>query len=50
MTFNMGENETEIYFVLTKKEHRRFIQNLKALPVEFEHALVVAVIDKKKIR
>ena len=25
VTFSMGENETEIDFVLTKKEHRQFI-------------------------
>ena len=36
----MGENETEIDFVLIKKEHRRFIQNVKAIPGEFQHALL----------
>ena len=34
--------------MLIKKEHRRFIQNVKAFPGEF--SLVVAYIDKKKIR
>ena len=48
--FRMGENETEIDFVLMKKEHQRFIQNMKAIPGEFQHALVVAAIDKRKIR
>ena len=37
-------------FALIKKEHRRFIQNVKAIPGEFQHALVIADIDKKKIR
>ena len=41
-TFRMEENETEIYFVLMK--------NVKAIPWEFQHALMVADIDKKKIR
>ena len=30
VTFRMGENETEIDFVLTKKEHRQFVQNVRA--------------------
>ena len=46
----MGENEIEIDFVLIKKEHRRFIKNVKAFPGEFQHALVIAHIDKRKIR
>ena len=36
--------------MLIKKEHRRFIQNVKAIPGEFQHALVIADIDKRKIR
>ena len=43
----MGENETEIDFVLVKKEHRRFIQNVNEITVEL---LVVADIDRKIIR
>ena len=46
----MGENETEIDFMLIKKEHRRFIKNVTAKPGEFQHALVIADIDKKKIK
>ena len=50
VTFRMGENETEIDLVLITKEHRQHIQNMKALPGEFQHALVIADIDKRKIR
>ena len=50
VTFRMGENEKEIDFVLIKKEHRHSIQNAKAIHGEFQHALMVADIDKKKIR
>ena len=50
MTFRMGENYTKIDFVLIKKQHRRFIQNMKANHVEFQHVLLVADIEKKKIR
>ena len=47
VTFRMVENDTEIDFALIKKEHQQFIQNVMAIPGEFQHALVV---DKKKIR
>ena len=46
MTFRIGENETEIVFVFIKKKHR----NMKATPGEFQHALVIADIDKRKSR
>ena len=49
MILRVGESETEIDFVLIKKEHRRSIQNVKAIPAEFQHALVIADVDKKKI-
>ena len=42
MTFKIGENETEIDFVLIKKEHWWFILIVKAIPVEFQHVLEVA--------
>ena len=50
VTFRMGENETKIDFVFLTKEHRRLIQNVKAIHGEFQHALVIADIDKRKIR
>ena len=50
VTFRMGENETEIDFVLIKKQYRWPMQNVKAIPGEFQHSLVIANIDKKKIR
>ena len=50
MTFGMGENETEIDLVLTKKEHQLSMRNLKAILGEFHYSLVVADIDKRKIK
>ena len=50
VTLRMGENETEIDFVMIKKEHRQFIQSVKAITGEFQNALVIADIDKRKIR
>ena len=34
--------------MLIKKEHRRHIENVKAIPGEFKHALVIADIDERK--
>ena len=34
MTFRMSEKDTEIDLVLTTKEHRQFVQNVKAIPGE----------------
>ena len=48
--FRLGENETEVDFVLIKKEHRLFLLNVKAIIGELKHALMVADIDKKKVR
>ena len=50
VTFRMGDNETEIDFVLIEKEYQGFIQSVKAIPGEFQHALVVEDANKKKIR
>ena len=36
--------------MLIKKEHLQSIQNVKTISGEFQHELVVADIDKKKIR
>ena len=50
VTFRMGENESEIDFMLIKKEHRWFIENVEAISEEFQHASVIADMDKMKIR
>ena len=44
VTIGMVENETEIAFVLIKKKHCQFIQNVTAIPGEFRHALVVEIL------
>ena len=35
MTFKMGENETEIDFVMIKEEHLRFVHNVRVIPGGF---------------
>ena len=47
MTFRVRENDIKIDFVLIEKQHRQSMGNVKAIPVEFQHSLVVADIDKK---
>ena len=50
VTFRMGGNGTEIDPVLIKKEHQQILQNVKAIPGEFQHVLVIADIDRRKIK
>ena len=50
MTLIISENLTKIHFVLIDKEHQGLMLNAKAMPVVFQHALVVADINKKKQR
>ena len=47
MTFRMGENGAVIDFVLIMKEHRWSMRNMKVIPGELLHALVVVDIDEK---
>ena len=43
------KEEGDIELVLMRRELWRSLQNVKAITAEFQHALVVADIDKKKI-
>ena len=36
-------------FMLVRKEHWLFLRNVNAIPGEFQHALVVVDMDKKKM-
>ena len=45
-----GKNEKKIYFVLTRNELQRFLQNMKAIAGEFQCSLMAVDIDIKKIR
>ena len=48
MTFRMGENETEIDFVLIEKQ--AVFTKCVGNPWEFHHTSVVAYIGKRKVR
>ena len=49
-TYSMGENETEIDFVLIGKNNRKYLKDVKAIPWELQHRLVVTAIDKRKLK
>ena len=48
ITYSMGRNETEIDFVLVGKNNRKYVNDLKAIPWELQHWLVVTDINKRK--
>ena len=48
VTFRMGDNKTEIDFVLIRREYLLFLLNVKANVGQFQHELVVADVGKKE--
>ena len=49
MTYNSGGNETEIDFVLVEKESRKFLKDVKVIPWELQHRLVVVDVKKENL-
>ena len=49
MTYSAGENETEIDFVLVGKGNRKYLRDVKVIPGELQHRLVVTDLVKKKV-
>ena len=50
ITYSMGGNKTEINFVLVSKNNRKYLEDVKAIPWELQHQLVVTDIDKRKLK
>ena len=50
VTFSAGGNETEIDFVLVGKASRKYLRDVKVIPGELQHRLVVVDLDKRKVR
>ena len=50
VTFKAGEFATEIDFVLIGKEQRKYLKDIKNIPWELQHRLVVVDIDKEKLK
>ena len=48
ITYRMGGNETDFDFVLVRKNYRKYLKDVKAIPWELQHRLVVTDIDKRK--
>ena len=49
LRYSSGENETEIDFVLVGKRHRKNPRDVKVIPGELHHRLVVMDLVKKKV-
>ena len=44
----VGRNETEIDIALVGKNNRKYLKDVKTIPCELQHRLVVTDIDKRK--
>ena len=49
VTYSAGGNELEIDFVLVGKENRKYLRDVKVIPGELQHRLVVVNLVKKKV-
>ena len=49
ITFKSGNNESKIDFILVTKENRKFLTDVKVIPWELQHRLLVAEVDKRKL-
>ena len=49
ITFRSGGNESEIDFIVVRKQERKFLKDVKVIPGELQHGLVLADVDDKKI-
>ena len=49
ITFKSGNNEYEIDFILVSKKNRNILKDVKVIPWELQHRLLVADVDKRKL-
>ena len=47
ITYSAGGCETEIDFVLVREKYRKYIRDMKMIPWELQHRMVVVDLDKK---
>ena len=50
ITYSGGGSETEIDFVLVEEKYRKYIRDVKVIPWELQHRLVVVDLDKKVLK
>ena len=46
----MGGNETEIDLVSVGKNNRKYLKDVKVIPIELQHRLVVTGVDKRRLK
>ena len=49
-SYSSGGNHTEIDFVLVGKEKRKYLRDVKVIPGELQHRLVVVDVEKRKLK
>ena len=50
MTYSSGGNDTETDFVLVGKEKRKYLRDVKVIPEELQHRLVVVDVAEQKLK
>ena len=50
ITYSIAGNEIEIDSVLVSKNNRKYLKDVKVIPWELQHRLVVTDIDKRKLK
>ena len=50
MTNSSGGNDTEIDFVLVEKEKRQYRRDVKVIPGELQHRLLVVDVEEQKLQ
>ena len=50
VTYSSGGNDTDIDFVLVGKEKRKYLRDVKVIPGELQHRLVVVDVEKQKLK
>ena len=48
--YSSGGNDTEIDFVLVGKEKRKYLRDVKVIPGELQHRLVVVDVEERKLK
>ena len=50
VTYSSGGNDTEIDFVLVGKENRKYLRDVKVIPGELQHSLLVVDVEKSRLK
>ena len=50
VTYSSGGNDTEIDFVQVGKEKRKYLRDVKVIPGELQHSLVVVDVEERKLK